>query len=79
MLNKYDGITVLPSDANFIFVKFEDKSKTLKFVWDLKDLKILVRHFSKPGLYNYIRVTIGTEEDNNNFLNAFRTIANKYL
>ncbi len=79
VLNKYDGITVLPSDANFIFVKFEDKSKTLKFVWDLKDLKILVRHFSKPGLYNYIRVTIGTEEDNNNFLNAFRTIANKYL
>ncbi|KKN09454.1 hypothetical protein LCGC14_1046400, partial [marine sediment metagenome] len=24
-------------------------------------------------------VTIGTEEDNNVFLNAFRTIANKYL
>jgi len=78
-LNKYNGINVLPSDANFIFVKFEDKSKTLKFVWDLKELKILVRHFSKPGLYNYIRVTIGTEEDNNKFLNAFRTIANKYL
>ena len=78
-LNKYNGINVLPSDANFIFVKFEDKSKTLKFVWDLKELKILVRHFSKPGLYNYIRVTVGTEEDNNKFLNAFRTIANKYL
>ncbi|MFX0040556.1 MAG: histidinol-phosphate transaminase [Promethearchaeota archaeon] len=78
-LNTYDGIKVLPSDANFIFVKFEDKTKTLKFVWDLKELKILVRHFSKPGLYNYIRVTIGTEEDNNKFLNAFRTIANKYL
>jgi len=78
-LNKYEGIKVLPSDANFIFVKFEDKSKTLKFVWDLKDLKILVRHFSKPGLYNYIRVSIGTEEDNNKFLDAFRTIAYKYL
>ncbi|MFW9971294.1 MAG: histidinol-phosphate transaminase [Candidatus Odinarchaeota archaeon] len=78
-LNKFKGITVLPSDANFIFVKFEDKSKALKFVWDLRELKILVRHFSKPGLYNYIRVTIGTEEDNNKFLNAFRTIANKYL
>ncbi|MFX1593246.1 MAG: histidinol-phosphate transaminase [Promethearchaeota archaeon] len=78
-LNKYNGINVLPSDANFIFVKFEDKSKTLKFVWDLKDLKILVRHFSKPGLYNYIRVTIGTEKDNDKFLDAFRIIANKYL
>ncbi|MHA2185039.1 MAG: histidinol-phosphate transaminase, partial [Promethearchaeota archaeon] len=55
-LNDFDGISVLPSDANFIFVKFEDKAKTLKFVWDLKDMKILVRHFSKPGLYNYIRI-----------------------
>ncbi|MHA1986058.1 MAG: histidinol-phosphate transaminase [Promethearchaeota archaeon] len=78
-LNKFEGINVLPSDANFIFVKFEDKSKTLKFVWDLKEMKILVRHFSKPGLYNYIRVTIGSEEDNNKFLDRFQKIADKYL
>ncbi|MFW9882276.1 MAG: histidinol-phosphate transaminase [Candidatus Thorarchaeota archaeon] len=78
-LNKFDGISVVPSDANFIFVKFEDKTKTLKFVWDLKDMKILVRHFSKPGLYNYIRVTIGTMEDNNKFIEAFKKIADKYL
>jgi histidinol-phosphate aminotransferase len=78
-LNEFDGISVLPSDANFIFVKFEDKAKTLKFVWDLKDMKILVRHFSKPGLYNYIRISIGTEEDNAKFLDAFTKIANKYL
>ncbi|MFX1391557.1 MAG: histidinol-phosphate transaminase [Promethearchaeota archaeon] len=79
LLNEYNGISVMPSDANFIFIKFEDKSETLKFVWDLKELKVLVRHFSKPGLYNYIRVTIGTEEDNNKFLDAFKIIANKYL
>jgi len=78
-LNNYSGISVLPSDANFIFVKFEDKSKTLKFLWDLKDLKILVRHFSKPGLYNYIRITVGTEEENTKFLDAFASIAEKYL
>ena len=78
-LNNYPGISVLPSDANFIFVKFDDKSKTLKFLWDLKDLKILVRHFSKPGLYNYIRITVGTEEENAKFLEAFAAIAKKYL
>ena len=77
-LSKFDGISVLPSDANFLFIKFEDKAKTLKFVWDLKELKVLTRHFSKPGLYKYIRLTIGTEEDNNKFLNAFRSVANKY-
>jgi len=78
-LNKYEGVSVLPSDANYIFIKFSDKSKTLKFIWDLKESKILVRHFSKPGLYNYIRMTIGTEEENNRFLNEFDKIANKYL
>ena len=33
-LSSYNGISVIPSDANFIFIKFEDKSKTLKFLWD---------------------------------------------
>ncbi|NVM18902.1 MAG: histidinol-phosphate transaminase [Candidatus Lokiarchaeota archaeon] len=78
-LNDYAGISVLPSDANFIFIKFDDKSTTLKFLWDLKDIKILVRHFSKPGLYNYIRITMGTKEENDKFLEAFNSIANKYI
>jgi len=78
-LNNYNGISVVRSDANFIFIKFNDKSKTLKFLWDLKDLKILVRHFSKPGLYNYIRISIGTKEENNKFLEVFSSLAAKYL
>jgi len=79
-LNNYNGIKVLHSDTNFIFVKFDDKSKTLKFLWDLKDKhKILIRHFNKPGLYPYIRITIGTKEENNKFLDVFRELANKYL
>jgi len=78
-LNAFEGISVISSDANFIFIKFDNKSTTLKFLWDLKELKILVRHFSKPGLYNYIRLTIGTEDENNKFLSAFQEIAKKYL
>jgi len=78
-LNKFTGIDVLPSDANFIFIRFDDKSTTLKFLWDLKELKILVRHFSQPGLYNYLRITIGTEDQNIKFLSTFQEIAKKYL
>jgi histidinol-phosphate aminotransferase len=78
-LDKFNGVSVQPSDANFIFIKFEDKSKTLKFIWDLKESKILTRHFSKPGLYNFIRITIGTEEENSRFLSEFEKIADKYL
>jgi len=80
VLNSYKGISVLPSDAMFILVKFEDKSKALKFVWDLKDKhRILVRHFNKPGLYHYVRITIGDPETNNKLLDAFKALAIKYL
>ncbi len=78
-LNKFNGITVMPSDANFIFIKFEDKSKTMKFLWDLKEKKILVRHFSKPGLYQYFRVSIGPERENDQFIKVFAELADKYL
>ena len=79
-LNSFEGVSVLPSDANFILVKFEDKSKALKFVWDFKDKhKILVRHFSKAGLYPYIRITIGTEAQNNKLLEVFKSLAAQYL
>jgi histidinol-phosphate aminotransferase len=78
-LSKYKGISVLPSDANFIFIRYEDQAKTLKFLWDLKELKIIVKHFSMPNLYNYLRITISTAENNNKFLTAFQDIAKKYL
>ncbi|TFG06679.1 MAG: histidinol-phosphate transaminase [Promethearchaeota archaeon] len=79
-LDSYQGITVLPSDANFILIKFDEKSIALKFVWDLRDkYKIIIRHFNKPGLYQYIRITIGTIEENNKLLDAFEELKNKYL
>ena len=79
-LNSYNGISVLPSNANFLCVKFDDKSIALKFLWDFKDkYKILVRHFNKPGLYQYLRVTIGTVEENDKFLDAFRDLVKTYL
>ncbi|MBD3341518.1 MAG: histidinol-phosphate transaminase [Candidatus Lokiarchaeota archaeon] len=79
-LNSYSSIEILPSDSNYFLIKFKDKSIPLKFFWELKDnYKILVRHFNKPGLYPYIRVTVGTEEENNRFLEAFKKIAEKNL
>ncbi len=78
-LSKYNGISVEPSDANFIFVKFSDKSICLKFIWDLKEKKVLVRHISRPGLYQYMRITIDTPENNNKFLEIFNELSKKYL
>ncbi|MFX1257930.1 MAG: histidinol-phosphate transaminase [Promethearchaeota archaeon] len=76
----FDELKVLPSDSNFLFIKFDDKSVPLKLYWELRDKhKILVRHFNKPGLYQYLRITIGTEQENNKFLEIFKELADKYL
>ena len=72
------NVEVIPSDANFILVKMSETA-AMKIFWELKERKILVRHFNKKGLYQYLRVTIGKPEDNNLFLKAFTEIAEKYV
>ena len=75
-LGKVPGITVYPSDSNYILFKLEGADK----VWEaLYARGILVRDFSHaPMLENCLRVSIGTEEENDEFLTALREIvANK--
>ena len=55
------GFTVIPSQTNFLFVK-TDKIGGGDLYKKLKDRGILVRHFSNPRISDYIRVTIGTDE-----------------
>ena len=61
------GFTVIPSKANFIMTSHpEVRGKEL--YEKLKEQGILVRHFDKPGINEFIRVTIGTEEEMNIFM-----------
>lgn len=55
------GFTVLPSQTNFLFVK-TDKIGGRTLYEKLKDRGILVRHFGNPRITDYIRITIGTDE-----------------
>ena len=54
------GFTVLPSKANFIFVK-TDKMDGGDLYKKLKEKGILVRHFTNPRICQFNRVTIGTK------------------
>ncbi|WP_153730788.1 histidinol-phosphate transaminase [Sporosarcina obsidiansis] len=55
------GFEVLPSDANFLFAKpLNQDAHTL--YEQLKERGILVRHFDQAGISDYLRITIGTEE-----------------
>lgn len=71
-LAKVPGVTVHPSDSNYILFKLEGADK----VWEaLYARGILVRDFSHaPMLENCLRVSVGTEEENNEFLAALREI-----
>ena len=67
------GFDVLPSKANFVFAKhaaIEGKDLYLR----LKDKGILVRHFDKPRLTAYNRITIGSREQMDALLTAIKDI-----
>ena len=56
------GFTALESSANFLFVTH--KTVPAKEIFQkLRERHIFVRYFAKPRIDNYLRVTIGTDED----------------
>ena len=67
------GFTVLPSQTNFLFVK-TDKIGGRALYEKLKDRGILVRHFGNPRITDYIRITIGTDEQMDSCIAAIRAI-----
>lgn len=58
---------VLPSATNFLFVQHPDYNAEQLYE-RLKAKKILIRHFRKSGIENYMRITIGTDEMMQQFL-----------
>ena len=67
------GFTVLPSKANFIFVK-TDKMDGGELYKMLKTKGILVRHFTNPRICQFNRVTIGTREQMQTFVNTVKEV-----
>ncbi len=55
------GFRVLPSLANFVFAEPVGKNAA-DVAQYLRDHKILVRYFNKPRINQFLRITIGTDE-----------------
>jgi histidinol-phosphate aminotransferase len=63
-------VRVRPSDANFILVQFSDAGTALQLA---RETQLLVRDArGYPGLGQALRVTVGTPEQNNRLLEAWR-------
>ena len=64
------------SKANFIFARHREIPAE-KIFEELKKKNIYVRYFKKPRIANYLRITIGTEEEMNVLYSALKEIVQK--
>jgi len=66
-LSKFDSLTVFPSDSNFILFRVANDGE--KLFKNLVENGILIRNLnSHPRLKNCLRVTVGTQKENDLFL-----------
>ncbi|MCZ2257846.1 histidinol-phosphate transaminase [Sporosarcina sp. G11-34] len=69
------GFDVLPSQANFVFATHP--MYLAKWLYtELKKEGILVRHFDKQPIDNYLRITIGTDDQMEKFFSKLHEIIN---
>jgi histidinol-phosphate aminotransferase len=67
------GYKVLPSHANFVFARPKDGDASA-VASALREQGIIVRHFDKPRIAEYLRITIGTAEQNNRLIDALKAL-----
>ena len=65
------GFKVLPSHANFVFACHANKS-AVELASNLRNEGIIVRHFDKPRIENFIRITVGTQSQNDLLLASLK-------
>lgn len=64
---------VLPSQANFVFARPKE-GKASAVASALREQGIIVRHFDKPRINEYLRITVGTAEQNQRLLDALKSL-----
>jgi len=67
------GFEVLPSKANFIFARHKKQSGE-GLAKALREQGIIVRHFNKPRISEFLRITIGTVEQNDALIGGLRSL-----
>ena len=63
------GFDVLPSSANFVFAR-HPAHEGAALAAALRQRAVIVRHFSAPRISDYLRITVGTDEQIDRLLSA---------
>lgn len=67
------GFQVLPSKANFVFAQCPGHDAA-QLAQALRESGIIVRYFNKPRINQHLRITVGTDEQNQRLLDQLKTI-----
>ena len=67
------GFEVLPSAANFVLAQHSEFGG-LDLTQSLRDKNIIIRHFNKPRLSEFLRITVGTPLQNKQLIDALDEI-----
>ncbi len=69
------GFEVLPSSANFVFAT-HPRHEARELFMALRQRGIIVRYFDKPRIDNFLRISIGTDQDCDALLLALEELVN---
>ncbi|WP_114418214.1 histidinol-phosphate transaminase [Marinospirillum perlucidum] len=72
-LEKLD-FEVLPSKANFVFARVPETTSAQQLAQQLRDRALLVRYFNKPRIDKYLRITLGTPEQNQQLITTLKQV-----
>ncbi len=67
------GFEVLPSKANFVFARHPGKDAA-SLAAGLREQGVIVRHFKQARIAQFLRITIGTPEQNQALLEALKPL-----
>lgn len=67
------GFEVLPSAANFVFARHPGKDAAA-LAAGLREQGVIVRHFKQARIAQFLRITIGTPEQNQALLDALQSL-----
>lgn len=67
------GFEVLPSAANFVFARHHEHDAAA-LAKGLREQRVIVRHFAKPRIDQFLRITVGTDAQNEKLVEALRTL-----
>jgi histidinol-phosphate aminotransferase len=70
------GFDVLPSSANFVFARHPARGG-LALAAGLRERAVLVRHFTRPRTADWLRITVGTDEDTRRLIAAAADIVGR--